>query len=493
MPNAYAQFATCEVGERGPYGKQLNAPNIHINLPQGLEMQTDSDFGIKQPSNASSTVSRGANRSNRAWLMLGVALFALVVASAAAILLSETREAEAQAISPPGLRLVTFSGDVTVNGQPVTATGLTVWARIGDAWKSQPDTNSPPVAVTNGKYSNLNVDAGQNELSQLITFWLNDEVRSTQTSFFAPINDSGEVAGSDFLLPDQRTLSLDFPSLPEGGYSGTASAPTPTPGAYTGPSSFSGMAIDVSGAPLPDGTEIYAIVGDSFVTPKDAAGIVNSGRYSINVDPGSGTFVGQTIKFFIVDTYNPTNPGLQVYAGQELQPTFTSGTIETNFNLTFPSLSPAPTPTPTPVPPTATPTPVPPTATPTPVPPTATPTPVPPTATPTATPVPPTPTPTATPTATPAPTATPTPTPTPAPTATPTPEPTATPTPVPPTATPVPEATAPPATETASTGGGGSCNAQPGASGSMEATMPLMGALLLALAGFKLWRMRNRD
>ena len=51
----------------------------------------------------------------------------------------------------------------------------------------------------------------------------------------------------------------------------------------------------------------------------------------------------------------------------------------------------------------------------------------------------------------------------------------------------------PPATETASTGGGGSCNSQPGASGSMEATMPLMGALLLALAGFKFWRMRNRD
>ena len=444
-------------------------------------MQTEQGFSVTKPTDASKTPANRARPAYARWLTAGIALLSLLFATTVAMAVSDTRDAEAQGRIPP-LRLVSFSGDVTVNGAPATAQGLTIVARVGDAWKSD------PVNVVDGTYLGLNVFPDRSELGNVITFWLNDEVQSTATDYFARKEGEEWQLTQDFFLPQVRVLDLDFPSLPSGTPSTDTGSPTPTPGPYGGGSTYAGMASDVNGTALPDGTQIFAIVGDSYVTSASSGGIVNGGIFTLIVDPGSSEFVGQAIRFFAVDKWNPTTPGVQVYATE--QSMFASAAANANFNLTFPALAPEPTPTPTPEPPT--PTPVPPTPTPvptaTPVPPT--PTAVPPTPTPvppTATPVPPTPTPTATPT----------PTPTPTPTATPTPEPTATPTPVPPTATPVPPppTTAPaPTEETATTttnGGGGACNAQPGSSGGMEATMPLMGAFLLALAGLRFWRSRS--
>ena len=445
-------------------------------------MQTEQGFSVTKRSDASKTPPvNKAKPAYARWLTAGIAVLSLLLATTAAIAVNDTRDAEAQGGSRiPPLRLISFSGDATVNGEPVNVEGLTIVARVGDSWKSQ------PVTVVGGTYQGLNVNPERSELGNAITFWLNDEVQSTETDYFAPKSGDEWRLTEDFFLPQVRVLNLDFPSLPSGTPS-TAGSPTPTPGPYGGGSTYAGNANDINGAALPDGTQIFAIVGDRFVTPPTSGGVVNGGIYTLIVDPGSAEFVGQSVRFSTVDKWNTTTPGAQVYAAE--QSVFASAAANANFNLTFPALAPEPTPTPTPEPPTPTPvpptpTPVPPTATP--VPPTPTPTPVPPTPTPT--PVPPTPTPT------PTPTATPTPTPTPTPTATPTPEPTATPTPVPPTATPVPPppTTAPAPTETVSTsnGGGGACNAQPGSSGGMEATMPLMGAFLLALAGLRLWRNR---
>lgn len=425
----------------------------------GTSVETRSDQTNRQPSDAKSR--------NGRWLTIGIAILSLMFASMTATVVGGVQDAEAQGRFPPGLRLIAFNGTVTVAGAPATNDGLTIVARVGESWKSA------PVPVVAGSYSQLVVSADRAELGNQISFWLNDEVQAGEFSFYARQNSEGEyLLNEDFSFPIIRVVNLTFPNLPAGGYT-VAGTATPTPLPYAGPATFAGMANDIGGAQLPNGTQIHAIVGDSFVTPASSGGVVINGLYTLSIDPMSASFAGQTIRFFAIDTWNPTSPGLQVYASE--QSMFTPGSVNGSFALTFPALSPEPTPTPTPAPPTPTPTPVPPT--PTPVPPTATP--VPPTATPT--PMPPTPTPT--------PTATPTPTPTPTPTSTP--EPTATPTPVPPTATPVPPApTEVPPTETVETSGGGACNAQPGESGAMEAGMPLAGALLLMLAGFRMWRAR---
>ena len=438
-------------------------------------MQTQPGTCVETRSDATGKQPTAAKSPNAKWLTIAIAMLSLMFASLTATVINDVQDTEAQGRFPPGLRLITFSGTVTAADELVTGEGLTIVARVGETWKSE------PVPVVGGVYSQVVVNPERSELGEQITFWLNDEVQAAESNFYARQNDAGEyLLTTDFGFPIVRVVNLTFPSLPTGGFT-VAGTPTPTPLPYAGPATFAGTASDIGGAQLPSGTQIHAIVGERFVTPASAGGAVINGLYTLSIDPGDSTLAGQMIRFFANDTWNPTTPNLQVFATQ--QSIFTPGAVNGSFALTFPALSPEPTPTPTPAPPTATPTPVPPT--PTPVPPTATPVP------PTATPVPPTPTPTPVPpTPTPTPTATPTPTPTPTPTATP--EPTATPTPVPPTATPVPPApTEVPPTETVeTTGGGGACNAQPGQSGAMEAAMPLMGALLLMLAGARIWRSR---
>ena len=449
------------------------------------------------------------------FLPLAIALVALAAASG---LIAMRDSAEAQSL-PPGLTAVIVSGWVTINGSSVGAEGATLTAKVGDFVSSGVVIGGTDNADPNG-FKDLTINAPKEAIGSEIEFYLNGTIKSTTVSYYAISNTDGSLClQCDFDFPDIREdVTLDFPSAP------TGPAPTNTPVGQPGvatpaPGSsqitmFTGQALTSQG-PVPDGYQVFAVVGDKLRTDSVT---VFDGTYSLAVDTTDSSLNGATIKFYLVDKGNTSNPSMTLDA--ETPSVFNIG-ASTDLRLVFPTLSPTATPepptaTPTPVPPTATPvpptpTPVPPTATPvpptpTPVPPTATPvpptaTPVPPTATPvpsTATPVPPTATPVP-PTATPVPpTATPVPptaTPVP-PTATPVP-PTATPvpptaTPVPPTATPVPPApTAIPPTPTPESSGG-FCSANTKEDGSIEATAPVGLVALLALIAWRIAAFRRQ-
>ena len=438
-------------------------------------------------------------------------LSALLAVSIVGIENRNNRSVDAQARVPPVFPAIVFNGNVTINGEQPAYSGFQITARIGDKWES-------PTVVVGGlsdrpsQYAHLIV-APPEELDLIgseIQFWLEGQVLSTTTNWYAVINEfSGEVCGGcTWTFPILREVDLDFPSLPE-------ATPTITP-TYTPspellrPAFFTGKARTPKG-PLPEGAEIYAVVGSDF---RSANIQVFGGEYFITLDVVDKKYRDAPVVFYLIDRNDPTGAPRFLEA---LSPpgAFVGGEQFENFSLVFPDLLPPFTPTPTPTDtPTITPTPTntpTPTETPTPVP-TATDTPLP---TPTITPTPmPTNTPTAVPTNTPtltptiAATVAPTITPTPMPTNTPTPEPTRTPRPTTaageptptdtPTITPtrfVPEvsvnATQTPPEEN---GGSGFCNATPNQNGGIEATLPFgIVALLSAFA----WRIaatrKNED
>ena len=435
-------------------------------------------------------------RNTQTWVVLFGLLVVTAIAASAA-LMAPRDDAHAQQL-PPQLGAIVFNGLVTVAGSPFELEGLTLYAKVGD-WISEPVTLGDGTPDRNG-FKNLTVNPPDEPTGQEVKFLLGGTVESTTIDYYAEIADDGSILPNvpiRFLI--DRTVQLDFPSLP----TGSAPQPTAQPGGQPAITQYSGRAFTVEG-PVPDGYQIFAVVGDALRIDNVT---VFGGEYSLAVSTEDNSLNGSQIRFFLVDKGNPTNPGNPLEA--ETPSVFNAGQ-SVEVQLVFPALSPTPTPVPptaTPVPPTPTPeptatpvppTPVPPTATPvpptaTPVPPTATPippteTPVPPTATPvppTATPVPPTPVP---PTATPVPpTATPVP-----PTATPIPPtetpvpPTETPvpptaTPVPPTATPVPPTVAP---EPEDSGGG------------FNATLPLaiiLVLLLIGVAGYFGWQYSRKS
>ena len=354
----------------------------------------------------------------RAFALLGIVALALLAIAWAA------SPAFAQGSPPPAPEI--FSGTVVISDGS-SADGMTIVARIGDDYESE------PVTIANGAYSGLTVATPNARFKdRTINFYLEGIIEAAETERL--------TAALTPKFIDNFTLT--FAELPQ-------PTPTPTP-VVVDPAVYSGRIAVSGGAGLPADAVLIVRIDDYTSAP---ARVEADNYHDLIVDPGVDTYVGMAVTFELngIAARSPTNV------------VFKPGVFDTH-NLLFTGLpTPTPEPTPTPVPPTATPipptaTPVPPTATPvpptaTPVPPTATPvpptaTPVPPTATPeppTATPVPPTPTPVP-----------PTPTPVP-PTATPVP-----PTPVPPTATPVPPTPVPPTaapvpTPTPEEEGGGIC------------------------------------
>ena len=445
-----------------------------------------------------------------------IALSALVAVGVIALAGRDDHGVHAQQLVPPSFPAIVFNGNVTINGETPAYSGFRITARIGDKWES------PPVIVGSSpdkpaQYAHLIV-APEPELDLIgseIEFWLDGQVRASTANWYAVITEfSGEICrGCTWTFPILRPLDLDFPSLPE-------ATPTITPTYTPSPevlraAFFSGKARTPMG-PLPDGSEIYVVVGEDY---RSANVQVFGGEYFMTANPIDKKYKEAPVVFYLVD---PNDPSGVARFLQALSPpgVFVSGQQYENFSLVFPNLLPTATPTATPTETptaTATPTETPtPTATPTPEPtdtatPTATRTPTPPpTDTPTATP---TPTPAATATPTPAPTATPTRTPTALPTPTPTQEPTATSTPEPtrtprPTAVSKEAATAPTTivrptqfvirntptvapTETPSSGG--FCSAPTSGNGSMEATLPIGVSLLLGIFAWRLTAHRNRS
>ena len=448
-------------------------------------------------------------RRLRVWGVV-MTLSALLAVAMIGIANFDKRSAGAQAIVPPVFPAIVFNGTVTINGEQPAYSGFQITARIGDKWES-------PAVVVGGlpdrpsQYAHLIVAPPENLdlIGSQIEFWLEGQVLSSTSNWYAVINEfSGEVCGGcTWTFPILREVNLDFAHLPEATPTIT---PTPTPSPeLLRPAFFSGRARTPRG-PLPEGAEIYAVVGSDF---RSANIQVFGSEYFITLDVVDKKYRDAPVVFYLVDRNDPSGAPRFLEA---LSPpgAFVGGAQFENFSLVFPDLLPTFTPTPMPTDtPTATPIPTDtptPTETPTPEP-TATYTPSPtPTATltPTATNTPtavPTNTPTLTPTT--APTVVPSPTPTEIPSATPTPEPTRTPRPTAAAGEPtsavativrptqfVPEVSAN-ATETPPEEGGGPgfCNATPNQNGSIEATLPFGIVALLSVFAWRVAATRNKE
>lgn len=437
-------------------------------------------------------------------------LSALIAVGMVGMANKDNRSVDAQAIVPPVFPAIVFNGNVTINGEQPDYSGFQITARIGDKWES------PPVVVGGlperpSQYAHLIVapDAQLDLIGSQIEFWIDGQVLATTTNWYAVINEfSGEVCGGcTWTFPILRELNLDFPNLPE-------ATPTITP-TYTPspeilrPAFFTGQARTPKG-PLPEGSEIYAVVGSDFRSGNIQ---VFGGEYFITIDVVDKKYRDAPVVFYLIDRNDPTGAPRFLEA---LSPpgAFVGGEQFQSFSLVFPDLLPTFTPTPTPTDtPTITPTPTntaTPTETHTPTP-TATHTP---TATPTETSTPtstntPTAVPTNTPTLTPtmAPTVTPSPTPTEVPSATPTPEPTRTPRPTASADEPtntvativrptqfVPEVNVNPTnTPSEEDGGSGFCNATPNQNGSIDATLPLGIVVLISLFAWRVAATPNKD
>ncbi len=464
--------------------------------------------------------------TSRIWVTV-MSLSALIAMGLIAIGNNHERQINAQQQVPPTLPAIIFHGKVTINGEEPLYSGFTITARIGDTWESAPvivgGTTADPF-----KYTHLVVAPPLEEdlFGSEIQFWLEGQVVSEVTSFYAQINEfSGEVCGGcTWTFPFLREVNLDFSSLPQATPTITPTL-TPSP-VILAPAFFSGPARSPSGA-LPDGTQVYAVVGDDFRTGNVQ---VFNGQYFLTVDVVDEMYLNARVVFFAIDDNDPSGATRLVQA-ISAPGAFVPGAQFQNFSLIFPELLPTLTPTPLATEtPTETPSPIPTetaTATPSPTPtltpspsPTATVTPTPSpsptatvtaTATPTPMSVPPTPTPTVAPTAAPSPRPSPPPSPTAtteAPEATSTPEPTRTPRPtiaieaptntpvsLPPTPTqfvPTPIQTSTP-TPAAETGNSGFCSAAPNQNGSMEATLPLSIVALLSVFAWRITTRRRAD
>lgn len=281
-----------------------------------------------------------------------------MVVAAAAILsviatgvLAIQERAEAQGL--PELRTAIYQGDVTINGEPAP-NGFELTAKIrGDS--GEVIYTSPPAIVgksVDSRYTALVVGPARDAEGRTIEFWLDDQVISTDVSVFAPLLGGRVCLGCSWTLPLLRTLDLDFPSVPVATPTPSPS-PTPTPVILL-PSLYSGQVLAGSAIP-PNGTAIYAKVGD-YVSPFST---IENGRYQLVVNPVDEAFLDAQVVFFIGD----------LRAVQSIP--FKGNEFLGSFNLIFPDLPPTPTPTPEPTAtpePTRTPTPVPtpsPTATPT--------------------------------------------------------------------------------------------------------------------------------
>ena len=304
---------------------------------------------------------------------------------------------------------MSFSGTASVAGNPIPDCTY-LFAMVGESMSGfRP--------IVDGKYNNLTIGAKNRSADgQLITFHLSEDViaaeRQTYIYFPGPPDPPSQAFKTGIVLTFPHLVTPSPTPLPEDTPTPVApvvaspspvvatmppvvveptNTPTPLtaqPAIYSGPLTIAGLAT------IPPGSVLTARIGTAYESLP--AAIVGQGYQNLVIAPGSSSFIGQPIEFF-----------LNGFKSVSLD-TFESGARKTDFEIIFigyptptakPTSTPEQTPTPTAAPAVNTPTPTP----------TPTDTPVPPTPTATVTP-PPTPTPTATlrPTRTPPPTLPPT-------------------------------------------------------------------------------------
>ena len=145
----------------------------------------------------------------------------LAVVVLAMIVTEHVDDAQAQApITPVETTWIVFSGTVTVNGEAPTYSGFTITARIGDVYESQPVTVGVfPTEPFRYGHLVVNPPTELDLIGSQIEFWINGEVKSTVTNWYAilqpcpesnslcPVSDYWGIGGI------ARDLDLDFPSF----------------------------------------------------------------------------------------------------------------------------------------------------------------------------------------------------------------------------------------------------------------------------------------
>ena len=158
---------------------------------------------------------------------MGVLISAAVVISLAVLTRGAGDNAATASAQAAIFQAIVFNGSVTVNGETPAYTGFQITARIGDKWES------PPAVVgalpdNPSQYAHLIVvpPPELDVIGSEIEFWLDGEVRSTTTNWYAVINEFAAEVCIDctWTFPILRQLDLDFPYLPD-----VTPSPTPTP------------------------------------------------------------------------------------------------------------------------------------------------------------------------------------------------------------------------------------------------------------------------
>ena len=126
------------------------------------------------------------------------------------------RQAHAQVLPVPAPPAIVIKGDVTVNGEPPAYSGFRITARIGDVWESHPVTVGTVPDSPFG-YVHLLVAPPMelNLFGSQIEFWVNGEIKSTTTSYYAVLSQLAPQPDLTWSFPIQRRLDLDFPNLPD--------------------------------------------------------------------------------------------------------------------------------------------------------------------------------------------------------------------------------------------------------------------------------------
>ena len=145
--------------------------------------------------------------------------------------MEDGRQAHAQVQLVVPTATIVFSGDVTVNGEPPAYSGFRITARIGDVWESSPVTVGAVPESPFGYYHLLVAPPRELDLfGSQIEFWVNGEVKSTTTSYYAVLSQLAPQPEARWSFPILRRVDLDFPNLPDPKPNATAaSTPLPLP------------------------------------------------------------------------------------------------------------------------------------------------------------------------------------------------------------------------------------------------------------------------
>ena len=157
----------------------------------------------------------------------------IVVIAVVALTAFEMRDgsqAHAQEANPIGpFPAIVFQGNVTINGKPPAYSGFQITARIGDVWESRPVTVGAVPERPFGFYHLVVAPPPElNLIGSPIEFWINGEVKSTTTSYYAVLSQLAPQPDLTWSFPILRRVDLDFPNLPDPKPNATA-ASTPLP------------------------------------------------------------------------------------------------------------------------------------------------------------------------------------------------------------------------------------------------------------------------